>query len=239
MRAHRSRWRRAPVSGSEGDRLRGQIRDLTAQYYRAVWGDAPAFVPGETRVPYGGRVFDDGELDAAVDASLDFWLTYGRYSERFERELGEYLGVAHCLLVNSGSSANLLAFMALTSEQLGERRVSPRRRGDHGRGGVSDHRGADRPVRRRAGLRRRPRRHGKRGRRIVSRRPWVRARKAVFLAHTLGQPLRRGCRAELLRAARPLADRGQLRRARFPVLRDASPAASVTWPRRASIRRTT
>jgi len=84
-------------------------------------------VPGETRLAYGGRVFDEEELDLLVDASLDFWLTYGRYSDRFESELGAYLGVKHCLLVNSGSSANLLAFMALTSEKLGERRI---RRGD-------------------------------------------------------------------------------------------------------------
>jgi len=115
------------VSAAESDALRAQIRALTAQYYRATWGEPAPFVPGETRLAYGGRVFDEAELDLLVDASLDFWLTYGRYSDRFERELAAYLGVKHCLLVNSGSSANLLAFMALTSEKLGKRRV---RRGD-------------------------------------------------------------------------------------------------------------
>jgi len=84
-------------------------------------------MPGKSRVPYGGRVFDEEELAALVDCSLDFWLTYGRYSERFESELGSLLNVEHCFLVNSGSSANLLAFMALTSERLGDRRVE---RGD-------------------------------------------------------------------------------------------------------------
>jgi CDP-6-deoxy-D-xylo-4-hexulose-3-dehydrase len=115
------------VSAAESDALRTQIRALTAEYYRATWGEPSPFVPGETRVPYGGRVFDDDEIDLLVDASLDFWLTYGRYSDRFEHELGDCLGVKHCLLVNSGSSANLLAFMALTSEKLGERRIG---RGD-------------------------------------------------------------------------------------------------------------
>ena len=115
------------MSASESDALRARIRALTAEYYRATWGEPAPFVPGETRLSYGGRVFDEVEIDLLVDASLDFWLTYGRYSDRFESELGAYLGVKHCLLVNSGSSANLLAFMALTSETLGERRIG---RGD-------------------------------------------------------------------------------------------------------------
>jgi CDP-4-dehydro-6-deoxyglucose reductase, E1 len=115
------------VRETESEALRAKIRGLVAEYYRATWGEAPPFVPGKTRLAYGGRVFDADELELLVDASLDFWLTYGRYSERFEREFADYLGVEHCLLVNSGSSANLLAFMALTSEKLGERRV---KRGD-------------------------------------------------------------------------------------------------------------
>lgn len=81
-----------------------------------------AWQEGE-RIPYGGRVFDGEEVAALVDSSLDFWLTGGRYTERFERELAAYLGVRHCSFVNSGSSANLLAFMALTSPLLGERRL--------------------------------------------------------------------------------------------------------------------
>ncbi len=115
------------MSTSRSDALRAQIRALVAEYHQATWGEPATFVPGETRVPYGGRVFGSEELDLLVDAALDFWLTYGRYSERFEEELAAYLGVRHCLLVNSGSSANLLAFMALTSEKLGERRIQ---RGD-------------------------------------------------------------------------------------------------------------
>lgn len=115
------------VSDSESQRLRDEILALTRRYYDATWGEAAEFVPGQSRVPYGGRVFDEAELVDLVDSSLDFWLTYGRYSERFEREFGEYLGARHCLLVNSGSSANLLAFMALTSDRLGERKIA---RGD-------------------------------------------------------------------------------------------------------------
>ncbi|HWR58009.1 MAG TPA: lipopolysaccharide biosynthesis protein RfbH [Thermodesulfovibrionales bacterium] len=84
------------------------------------------FASGD-RIPYAGRVFDEKEIAALVDASLDFWLTSGRYAEKFEREFARFLGVKHCSLANSGSSANLLAFMALTSPRLAERRV---RKGD-------------------------------------------------------------------------------------------------------------
>jgi CDP-4-dehydro-6-deoxyglucose reductase, E1 len=115
------------VSTSRSDELRAQIRALVAEFHEATWGAEAPFEPGTTRVPYGGRVFGPEELDLLVDASLDFWLTYGRFSERLEGELAAYLGVRHCALVNSGSSANLLAFMALTSEKLGERRIA---RGD-------------------------------------------------------------------------------------------------------------
>jgi len=112
---------------SRSDEVRARIRDLVAEYYAVTWGDPTPFVPGTTRIPYGGRVFGAEEFDLLVDSALDFWLTSGRYAERLERELGDYLGLRHCLLVNSGSSANLLAFMALTAERLGERRI---RRGD-------------------------------------------------------------------------------------------------------------
>jgi CDP-6-deoxy-D-xylo-4-hexulose-3-dehydrase len=124
---------------STADELRAEILTLVERYYdeafvggegaaralAAPGADASRFVPGQSRVPYGGRVFGPQELRNLVDASLDFWLTHGRFAERFERELGALLGVEHCLLVNSGSSANLLAFMALTSERLGERRILP------------------------------------------------------------------------------------------------------------------
>lgn len=109
------------------DELRQEILRLTAEYYRAQWGEETSFVPGESRVPYGGRVFDEKEICALVDSSLDFWLTYGRYSRQFEKKLAEILKVKYALLVNSGSSANLLAFFALTSPLLKDRRIE---RGD-------------------------------------------------------------------------------------------------------------
>ena len=79
------------------------------------------------RIPYASRVYDRQEMINLVDSSLEFWLTSGRYTEEFEKKLAEYLGIRHCSLVNSGSSANLLAFMALTSPLLGDRQI---RRGD-------------------------------------------------------------------------------------------------------------
>lgn len=79
------------------------------------------------RIPYAGRVFDEKELVGLIDASLDLWLTAGRYANKFEKALAEYLGVKYCSLTNSGSSANLLAFMALTSQKLGKRKIN---RGD-------------------------------------------------------------------------------------------------------------
>jgi CDP-6-deoxy-D-xylo-4-hexulose-3-dehydrase len=112
---------------NDAEALRREILDKVREYHRTAFGDAPAFDPGVSRVSYAGRVFDDAELVNLVDSSLDFWLTYGRWSERFEEGLAAFLGVKHALLVNSGSSANLLAFAALTSESLGDRAV---RRGD-------------------------------------------------------------------------------------------------------------
>ena len=79
------------------------------------------------KIPYASRVYDSKEMVNLIDSALEFWLTSGRYTEKFERKLGEYLGVRFCSLVNSGSSANLTAFMALTSPLLGDRRI---RRGD-------------------------------------------------------------------------------------------------------------
>ena len=111
------------------EELKREILDKTAEYYRLVHKarqDAE-FVPGRSRVNYAGRVFDEREMQNLVDSSLEFWLTYGRWSKKFETGLAEYLGARFALLVNSGSSANLLAFMTLTSPLLGDRRV---RRGD-------------------------------------------------------------------------------------------------------------
>jgi len=101
--------------------LRHEILELVRRYHAA--GCRPAFRPGEDPVRYAGRHFDEHELVALVDSSLDFWLTAGRYSEEFEAGLGDYLGVSDVLLVNSGSSANLVAFSTLTSPKLKDRRI--------------------------------------------------------------------------------------------------------------------
>ncbi|OPY32662.1 MAG: TDP-4-oxo-6-deoxy-D-glucose transaminase [Methanomassiliicoccales archaeon PtaU1.Bin124] len=84
----------------------------------------PEYKPGD-KIQYGGRVYDEKEMRYLIESSLDFWLTSGRFTDRFERALGDYLGVKHVSMVNSGSSANLLAFMALTSPKLAKRRVLP------------------------------------------------------------------------------------------------------------------
>ena len=102
--------------------VKDEILSLTEEYYQTQFDRTKPFQPGD-RISYAGRVFDQEELRTLVDASLDFWLTAGRFTQRFEKELAEYLGVSCCSLVNSGSSANLLAFTALTSPLLGERRV--------------------------------------------------------------------------------------------------------------------
>ncbi|GHT20197.1 lipopolysaccharide biosynthesis protein RfbH [Bacteroidia bacterium] len=112
---------------SRKEELKQQILKLTADYYREVHGQPKAFEAGKTFLNYGGRYFDERELVNLVDSSLDFWLTAGPWAHRFETRFAEWLGVKYCSAVNSGSSANLLAFMALTSPLLGERRV---KRGD-------------------------------------------------------------------------------------------------------------
>ncbi|MFM6712105.1 MAG: DegT/DnrJ/EryC1/StrS family aminotransferase, partial [Microcystis panniformis] len=84
-----------------------------------------AFVAGQTYIPASGKVFDEQELVKLVDSSLDFWLTTGRYAAEFEERFAQWMGVKHCLLVNSGSSANLVALSALTSPKLGEKQLKP------------------------------------------------------------------------------------------------------------------
>lgn len=103
--------------------LRKWAQIAVTSHYDAVHASPKGpFCPGD-RISYAGRVFDEKEVTTLVDSSLDFWLTTGRYAERFEKEMAAFLCVQHCSLVNSGSSANLLAFMALTSPKLGERRI--------------------------------------------------------------------------------------------------------------------
>ena len=109
------------------EELKEQILELTRQYYQEVHGQQKDFVPGKTHVNYGGRYFDDEEMVNLVSSSLDFWLTAGPWAHRFETGLAKWLGVKFCSLCNSGSSANLLAFNALTAPELGDRRI---RRGD-------------------------------------------------------------------------------------------------------------
>jgi CDP-6-deoxy-D-xylo-4-hexulose-3-dehydrase len=104
--------------------LRGKIVDLVRQYFEEAFAAQP-FIPGKTTIPYAGRVFDADELIQLVDASLDFWLTAGRFAEQFEHEFARFFGLRHAVLVNSGSSANLLALSTLTSPQLGDRRIQP------------------------------------------------------------------------------------------------------------------
>lgn len=110
---------------SRREELKAQILGLVGAYYDEVHRPEP-WREGD-RIPYGGRVFDGDEMKALTEACLDFWLTSGRWSSAFEERFAAYLGVEHSLLVNSGSSANLLAFMALTSPLLGDQAL---RRGD-------------------------------------------------------------------------------------------------------------
>ena len=106
------------------EKLRDQVIQAAIRYHEFKHKGSRSFVPGD-RIPYAGRVFDECEMANLIDASLDFWLTTGRYADRFEKEFAEFLKVSHCSLTNSGSSANLLAFMALTSPKLCERRIKP------------------------------------------------------------------------------------------------------------------
>lgn len=114
-----------PVGASEQEQeLREQVFEVVQKYYDFKFKERQ-FIPGQTYVPVSGKVFDEHELLNLVDSSLDFWLTTGRYAAEFEQRFAEWMGVKHCLLVNSGSSANLVALSALTSPKLGEKRLKP------------------------------------------------------------------------------------------------------------------
>ncbi len=102
--------------------LKQQAIDAAVKYYEVKHKNKKEFTPGD-RISYGGRVFNEKEIINLVDSALDFWLTTGAYAKKFEKEFAEFLGVKYCSLTNSGSSANLLAFMALTSHKLGDRRI--------------------------------------------------------------------------------------------------------------------
>jgi len=105
-------------------RLKKEIFKKVKEHYKAkFWGKA--FIPGETLIPASGKVFDEKEMIFLVDSALDFWLTEGRFAKKFEQEFSKYLKVPYAILTNSGSSANLLAFSALTSPKLGKKRIKP------------------------------------------------------------------------------------------------------------------
>lgn len=105
---------------------RNFIKKLVAEYYHDFKENRVGFKVGD-RISYAARVYDEKEMCALADAMLDFWLTTGRFAERFEKDFADFIGVKHAHLVNSGSSANLLAFSVLTAQELGERRI---KRGD-------------------------------------------------------------------------------------------------------------
>lgn len=104
--------------------LRQEIISKTIEYHQAGFTKTD-FIPGKSKVNYAGRVFNEKEIVNAVDASLDFWLTEGRFSEEFAEKIARFLGIGNVVLTNSGSSANLLALSALTSEKLGDKRLKP------------------------------------------------------------------------------------------------------------------
>lgn len=105
---------------------RDEILKLVSEYCDTYHNQKGEFKPGD-RISYASRVYDHEEMCNLVDSALEFWLTAGRYTEEFEKAFAEYLGIRYCALVNSGSSANLIAFMALTSPLLGDWQV---KRGD-------------------------------------------------------------------------------------------------------------
>ncbi|MFN8398703.1 MAG: lipopolysaccharide biosynthesis protein RfbH [Anaerolineales bacterium] len=106
------------------DQLRAKILELTAEYVAEEFTEKE-FIPGESPVAVAGRVFDAADVQSLVDSSLDFWLTAGRFSRQFEREFAKFFNLRHSILVNSGSSANLLALTCLTSPSLRERQLKP------------------------------------------------------------------------------------------------------------------
>lgn len=104
------------------EEARKQIKDLVGDYYHQFKENTKKFEEGD-RINYASRVFDEKEMQSLTDATLDFWLTSGRFCEQFEKEFAEWIGVKYAHLVNSGSSANLIAFIALTAPELKERQI--------------------------------------------------------------------------------------------------------------------
>jgi CDP-6-deoxy-D-xylo-4-hexulose-3-dehydrase len=109
----------------ETNKIKNDIFKKVEQYYKEKIKDEKKFIPGKTKINYAGRIFDEKEIINLVDSALEFWLTAGRYTKEFEKKLGNFIGTKYCALTNSGSSANLLAVSALTSYKLGDRRINP------------------------------------------------------------------------------------------------------------------
>lgn len=109
---------------ASANEIRAQIQELAKSYFQAKWPEKE-FEAGKTHVPVSGKVFDEHELSLLLDSSLDFWLTAGRFANKFEKQFAKFMNQKHCLLVNSGSSANLLALSSLTSPTLGDRQLKP------------------------------------------------------------------------------------------------------------------
>lgn len=109
---------------TRAEELRAQILTLTAEYFTEAFSPSE-FVAGESPVPVSGKVFDEVEIQHLVDSSLDFWLTTGRFADQFQKEFSKFMGVRNTILVNSGSSANLVALSCLTSPQFGDKALKP------------------------------------------------------------------------------------------------------------------
>lgn len=111
-------------AGDRAEEIRRQIHDLVAQYHTLKHA-TPAFEPGVSAVPVSGRVYGPSDMQMLADSMLDFWLTTGRFNEAFEKRFAERVGAKHVITVNSGSSANLVAFSTLTSPRLRDRQLKP------------------------------------------------------------------------------------------------------------------
>ena len=108
----------------DGKVIKQEIFDLVKEYYKETFANK-TFTPGENKVPVSGKVFDEDELNHIVESALDGWFTTGRFNEAFEKELAKFINTKRVITVNSGSSANLLAFATLTAEELGKRAIKP------------------------------------------------------------------------------------------------------------------
>ena len=113
------------ATGIPKGKLREQILKLVGQFAKKEFESNKPFIPGETHIPVSGKVIGEKEIQYAVDACLDGWFTTARFAEQFEKDFSKYMNQRHCILTNSGSSANLLALTALTSPQFEDRKLNP------------------------------------------------------------------------------------------------------------------